>query len=60
MYCSYVLPIVDPQGRKVGVYGVDLDYLWLGEVIAEVEKIVKREFLDSDESIQDRDYKINN
>ena len=55
MYCSYVLPIVDPQGRKVGVYGVDLDYLWLNEIIGEVEKIVKREFLDSDETLQDRD-----
>ena len=58
MYCSYVLPIVDPQGRKVGVYGVDLDYLWLREVIGEVEKIVKREFLDSDETLQDRDGNI--
>lgn len=54
IYCSYVLPIVDPEGRKVGVYGVDLDYLWLNEVIGEVEKMVKREFLDSDESLQDR------
>lgn len=53
MYCSYVLPIVDRQGRKVGVYGVDLEYLWLNEVIGEVEKIVKREFLDSDETLQD-------
>ena len=53
MYCSYVLPIVDHDGRKVGVYGVDLDYLWLNEVIAEVEKIVKREFLDDDESLRD-------
>ena len=55
MYCSYVLPIVDRQGCKVGVYGVDLDYLWLNEVIGEVEKLVKREFLDSDETLQDRD-----
>ena len=55
MYCSYVLPIVDRQGNKVGVYGVDLDYLWLNEVIGEVENMVKREFLDSEESIQDHD-----
>jgi len=55
MYCSYVLPIVDRRGRKVGVYGVDLEYLWLNEVIGEVEKMVKREFLDSDESIQNHD-----
>ena len=58
LYCSYVLPIVDPQGRKVGVYGIDLEYLWLNEVIGEVEKIVKREFLDSEESLQDRDGNI--
>ena len=54
MYCSYVLPIVDRQGRKVGVYGVDLKYLWINSVMAEVEGIVKREFFDSDESIHDR------
>ena len=59
MYCSYVLPIFDRQGRKVGVYGVDLNYLWINKVIAEVEKIIKREFFDNDESIQDRDGVIN-
>ena len=58
MYCSYVLPIVDPQGQKVGVYGVDLDYFWLNEVIGEVEKMVKREFLNNDKSIQDCDGNI--
>ena len=52
--CSYVLPIIDPQGHKVGVYGVDLDCLWLNEVVGEVEKMVKREFLDSNESLRDR------
>ena len=58
MYCSYVLPIVDPQGRKVGVYGVDLEYLWLKEVIGEVEKIVEREFDSNDEILQDSDGNI--
>ncbi len=58
MYCSYVLPIVDRQGRRVGVYGVDLDYTWLNSVIDEVEIIIKREFFDSDESLQDRDGNI--
>ena len=57
-YCSYVLPIFDRQGRKVGVYGADLNYLWLNEVVDEVGKMVKREFLDSDESLQDRDGQI--
>jgi sigma-B regulation protein RsbU (phosphoserine phosphatase) len=59
MYCSYVLPIVDHQGRKVGVCGVDLDYRWLNSVIGEVGKIVKREFFDNDESLQDREGNIN-
>jgi len=58
MYCSYVLPIVDRQGRKVGVYGVDLDYLWFNEVFSEVEKMVKREFFDNDENLQDRNGNI--
>ena len=58
MYCSYVLPIVDREGRKVGVYGVDLDYIWLNSVIDEVGKIIKREFFDSDETLQDRDGNI--
>lgn len=53
IYCSYVLPIVDQRGRKVGVYGIDLNYEWLDSVIYEVEKIVKREFLD--ESLKDKD-----
>ena len=26
MFCSYVIPVFDRQGRKVGVYGVDLSY----------------------------------
>ena len=59
MYCSYVLPIVDHQGRKVGVYGVDLDYLWFNEVFSEVEKTVKIEFLDSDDILQDSKGNIN-
>jgi len=57
-YCSYVLPIVDPQGRKVGVYGVDVKYLWINTVMDEVEETVKREFFDSDESIQDSEGNI--
>jgi len=59
MYCSYVLPIVDRQGRKVGVYGVDLEYLWFNEVFSEAEKTVKIEFLDSDEILQDSKVNIN-
>jgi len=59
MYCSYVLPITDRQGRKVGVFGIDLEYLWINEVIGEVEKLIKTEFFDSDKSIHDSDGNIN-
>ena len=52
IYCSYVLPIVDPQGRKVGVYGVDLDYLWLDTVVKEVEDNVKSEFHLENEALE--------
>ena len=38
MLCSYVLPIHDSQGRKVGVFGVDLPLEWLNGVMAEIEK----------------------
>ena len=58
MYCSYVVPIFDREGRKVGVFGMDLDYLWLNEVIDKVGQMVKREFLDDDESLQDHDGNI--
>ncbi len=44
IYCSYVLPIVNSKGRKVGVFGVDLDYLWINTVVNEVEENVKDEF----------------
>jgi len=52
MYCSYVLPIIDRHGHKVGVYGVDLDYLWLNEVIDEVEQNVRDEFFRDDNSFK--------
>lgn len=53
MYCSYVLPIVAPDGRKVGVYGVDLKYLWFYSVIAEAEKNVEDEFFLEDNELKE-------
>ena len=41
MYCSYVLPIQDRQGRKVGIYGVDLNLDWITTMISEEEDKVK-------------------
>ena len=58
MSCSYVLPIADSQGRKVGVYGVDLDYVWLSTVIEEVEKNVRTEFLRNDKGLMSSDGEI--
>ncbi len=55
MYCSYVLPIVDGKGRKVGVYGVDLKYLWIYSVIADIENNVKDEFYIEDDEVKNED-----
>ena len=45
MFCSYVVPVFDRQGRKVGVYGVDLSYEVLHKTIDETMKDVRKEFL---------------
>ena len=62
IYCSYVLPIVDLQGRKVGVYGADLNYLWLNTVINEVKESVRSEFDIEDDTLEnskgDRGYSV--
>ena len=42
MYCSYVLPFYNRQGRKVGVFGIDLDLDWLRALIISEEEKVKR------------------
>lgn len=41
MYCSYVRPIHDAQGRKVGVYGIDLNFNWIYTSVALSERLVK-------------------
>ena len=41
MYCSYVRPIRDAQGRKVGVYGIDLNFNWVYTSVALSERLVK-------------------
>lgn len=55
MFFSYVIPIFDRQGRKVGVYGTDLNVKWIDKVIREAMESVKMEFLDDNESIDDLD-----
>ena len=51
MYCSYVRPIRDAQGRKVGVYGIDLNFNWIYTSIALAEQMVK----DSEEIVDDQE-----
>ena len=38
---TYVSPVFDRQGRKVGVYGIDLNLDWLETTIANEEKTIK-------------------
>lgn len=40
--CSYVTPIFDRQGRKVGVYGADMNLDWIKTMIAYEEQKVKK------------------
>ena len=35
---TYVTPVFDRQGRKVGVYGIDLNLNWIEQVIADEEQ----------------------
>ena len=39
--CTYASPIYDGKGRKVGVYGIDLNLSWLEKTISYEEKKVK-------------------
>ena len=45
MFCSYVVPVFDRQGRKVGVYGVDLSSEMLNIAIDETMNNVRKEFM---------------
>jgi sigma-B regulation protein RsbU (phosphoserine phosphatase) len=52
MFCSYVIPVFDHQGRKVGVYGVDLSLDLLDIIIDEAMRNVRKEFMvDAQEDI---------
>ena len=42
MYCSYVLPLFDSEGRKVGVYGADLNLDWIDKMALGAEKKIKK------------------
>ena len=38
---TYVTPVFDRQGRRVGVYGIDLNLNWIAQTIANEEQRVK-------------------
>ena len=58
MFCSYVVPVFDRQGRKVGVYGVDVSLDMLDIAIADAMRNVKMEFLDDPQENIDDDGEI--
>jgi sigma-B regulation protein RsbU (phosphoserine phosphatase) len=47
IYCSYVRPVFDRQGRKVGVYGIDLNMSWLHHSLDEMEENIWKEFYET-------------
>ncbi len=50
---SFVMPVFDRQGRKVGVYGIDLNLDWLKQSIADEEQKVREASLLADGSFDD-------
>ncbi len=58
---TYAAPIHNRQGRKVGVYGIDLNLDWLSELISNEEKSYFKKLLGSDEdtlAIDEKDDEI--
>ena len=58
MFCSYAIPIFNPEGRKVGVYGVDLSMKMVEMAIKETMSSVKKEFLGNKEESYDSNGKF--
>ena len=44
LYCSYVMPLHNRQGQKVGVYGIDLNINWVNKAMDEQENSIWKEF----------------
>ena len=53
---TYVTPVFDSQGRRVGVYGIDLNLSWLEQTIAfEEDKVKHLFFVENDPDNPDDD-----
>ena len=57
LLCSYILPIHDGKGSKVGVYCIDLSLDWLENTIEEDLENVRKEFLSNSKNIGESDDK---
>ena len=55
LLCSYILPICDDKGRKVGLYCIDLSLDWLENTIEEDLENVRKEFLSDSKNIGESD-----
>jgi hypothetical protein len=55
LLCSYILPIHDGKGRKVGLYCIDLSLGWLENTIEEDLENVRKEFLSDSKNIGESD-----
>lgn len=57
LLCSYILPIHDGKGSKVGLYCIDLSLDWLENTIEEDLENVRKEFLSDSKNIGESDDK---
>ena len=57
LLCSYILPIHDGKGSKVGLYCIDLSLDWLENTIEEDLENVRKEFLSDSNNIGESDDK---
>ncbi len=59
MMCSYVRPVHDRDGRRIGVFGVDIPLEWLADLMDEqMEKIFSDSFFTPNEEAPDSDIYI--
>ena len=54
---TYVTPVFDRQGRRVGVYGIDLNLSWIEQTVANEEKRVRHLSFMEDDSAETDDGK---